>query len=176
MGARDETISLILYEMVGNEGIKVIRSLSAPSTDLMIQERTQIPITRVRATLNLLHKHNIVSYDSDRDAEKGWFKYTWVLCEEHIHPSTINHATSKLMRLRRELQEISDSTFFKCENECERITFTEAYDNNFRCQKCNAMLKPVDPIAEGREIKKEMEEIKAMLELIGPLPSRLQNA
>ncbi len=175
MGDKDELVSKLLYEMVGNEGIKIINSLSEPSTDLEIHDKTQLPITRVRTTLNALHKHNMVSYNSSRDQEKGWFKYTWRLKEFCIEPGVRSFLISKVMKLKREFQEISQLDFFKCENGCLRLSFTDAYDSNFRCGKCNGILKPVDSVAESRQIKKEIEEFKRMAEMLGPLPMSLKN-
>ncbi len=175
MGDKDGLVSEILYEMVGNEGIKIINSLSKPATDLQIHEVTQIPITKVRTTLNLLHKFNIVSYCSSRDERKGWFKYTWELKNYCIEPSIRNFLISKIMKLKREFQEINQAEFFKCENGCIRFSFTDSYDQNFRCPKCNAILKPVESVSESRKIKEEISSIKDMLESIGPLPMSLQN-
>jgi transcription initiation factor TFIIE subunit alpha len=175
MGDKDELISQLLYEMVGNEGIKIINSLKRPCTDVKLHDKTQIPITKIRTTLNVLHKHNIVSYNSSRDQNKGWFKYTWELKEDSIEPSVRGFLMSKLMRLKRDFQEITQADFFKCENGCIRVSFTIAYDDNFRCPKCNAVLKPVDSITESREIKREIEELKTMLRLLGPLPMSLKN-
>ena len=173
MGDKDELISQLLYEMVGNEGIRVINSLSRPCTDLKIHDKTQIPITRIRTTLNSLHKHNIVSYNSSRDEEKGWFKYTWELKKGSIECSVRTFLIAKMMKLKRDFQEINQVDFFKCENGCLRVTFTEAYDENFRCTICNAILKPVDSIAESKQIKKETQQIKKMIESLGPLPMSL---
>ena len=176
MGDKDTLISEILYEMVGNEGIKVISSLVRPATDLQIHDKTQIPITRIRTTLNVLHKFNIVSYNSTRDERKGWFKYTWVLKEDNIDSSIRNFLISKMMKLKRDFQEINQVDFFKCENGCMRVSFTEAYDENFRCALCNAVLKPVDSIRESKQIQKELSQIKKRVEALGPLPMSLQNA
>ncbi len=175
MGEKDEIISQILYEMVGNEGIKIINALATPSTDLQLEEKTNIPITRIRSTLNALHKYNIVSYNSARDEERGWFKYTWRLNEGAVELSVKNYLMAKLMRLKREFQEITQINFFKCENGCMRISFTEAYEVNFRCKKCNGVLKPVDSAKESREIKEEIEEIKRIIATLGPSPYNLKN-
>lgn len=175
MGDKDELISKILYEMVGNEGIKIVNTLGEPCTDLQIHEKTQIPITKIRTKLNVLHKFNIVSYNSSRDEAKGWFKYTWELVPDNIECSVRNFLMTKMMKLKGEFQEITQVDFFKCENGCIRISFTEAYDSNFRCDKCNAILKPVDSAEESKQIKKEIETLKSMLENIGPLPMSLKN-
>jgi len=175
MGDKDDLISEILYEMVGNDGIKIINSLSKPATDLQLHDVTQISITKVRSTLNALHKFNIVSYYSSRDERKGWFKYTWELKHYCIEPSIRNFLISKVMKLKRDFQEINQVDFFKCENGCIRVNFTEAYDENFRCPRCNGVLKPVDSIAESRQIKMEISQIKKMVKLLGPLPVSLQN-
>ena len=65
--------------------------------------------------------------------------------------------------------------FFKCENGCVRVTFTLAYEDNFRCPKCNAILKPVDSIIESKAIKHEINDLKKMIGLLGPLPMSLKN-
>jgi transcription initiation factor TFIIE subunit alpha len=174
MGGKDELISQLLYEMVGNEGIRVINSLSKPSTDVKIHDKTQIPVTKIRTTLNILHKHNIVSYNSSRDEQKGWFKYTWELKKGSVESSVRSFLISKLMKLKREFQEINQVDFFKCENGCMRLTFTESYENNFRCSICNACLRPIDSISESKEIKREISQIKKMIELLGPLPMSLK--
>jgi transcription initiation factor TFIIE subunit alpha len=175
MGDKDEIISRLLYEMVGNDGIRVINSLSDPSTDLQINEKTQIPITRIRTALNLLHKYNIVSYNSSRDEQRGWFKYTWELKTDSVECSIRTFLMSKLMKLKGEFQEINQIDFFKCENGCMRMAFTDAYDSNFRCARCNAILKPVDSASEGRQIQSDIEVIKTELEKFGPLPMSLKN-
>jgi len=175
VGEKKDLVSEILYEMIGNEGIRIINSLHRPSTDLQIHDKTQIPITRIRTTLNMMHKYNIVSYNSSRDEEKGWFKYTWQLKRDSIDPSVKTYLVTKMIRLKREFQEINQVDFFKCENGCIRVSFTIAYDGNFRCSKCNGILKPVDSAAESRQIKRELAQIKRIIETFGPLPASLQN-
>jgi len=174
-GDKKDLVSDILYEMIGNEGIRIINTLHRPSTDLQIHDKTRIPITKIRTTLNVMHKFDIVAYNSTRDEEKGWFKYTWILKKDHIDPSVRNYLMSKIMRLKREFQEISQLEFFKCENGCMRISFIDAYDRNFRCSRCNGILKPVDAAAESRQIKREMTQLRRMIENFGPLPASLQN-
>jgi transcription initiation factor TFIIE subunit alpha len=176
VGVKRDLVSEILYEMIGNEGIKIINSLYRPSTDLQIHGKTRIPITRIRTTLNAMHKFDIVSYNSTRDEEKGWFKYTWVLKKDHIDSSVSHYLMAKMMRLKREFLEITQVDFFKCENGCMRIPFTEAYDRNFRCAKCNGILKPVDSTAESRQIKREMDQLKRVMEVIRPMPSALKQS
>jgi len=163
-----DLLSRVLYEMVGNEGIKVINCLDKPKTDLQINEETQLPVTRIRTTLNILHKYNMVKYVSSRDENKGWFKYTWKLNPESIMSSVNGYLGSKLMKLRRELQEITQVNYFKCENGCSREEFTVAYELNFRCQKCNGIFRPVDSANETKAIKNEIEQVRGMLEQIRP--------
>lgn len=171
MGSRSEIISRVLYEMVGNDGLKVINALQRPMTDLQISEKTKLPITKIRTTLNLLHKYNIVSYNSCRDEDRGWFKYTWELQAYAIDNSVRNYLYSKLMKLKRELQEMSQVDFYKCENGCQRADFTLAYESNFRCSKCNGVYKPIDYPSESRKIQRESNEIKNFLKEIGVSPS-----
>jgi transcription initiation factor TFIIE subunit alpha len=166
MGDKEGVISRILYEMVGNEGMKILDILTTPMTDLHIHEKTTIPVTKIRTTLNVLHKYNIVCYSSCRDENKGWFKYTWQIKEYNIENSVRNFLREKLMKLRREFQEVSQINFFKCENGCLRLGFTEAYESNFRCEKCNGVLKPVDSFDESKKIKEEMDAIKSLLEVL----------
>jgi len=175
MGYRDDVLADILYEMVGNEGIRIINSLSRPRTDLQIQEKTQIPVTRVRTALNTLHKYNIVSYNSSRDEQKGWFKYTWELKKGCVDSSARSFLMSKMMRLKREFQEINQIDFFKCENGCMRMGFTESYEVNFRCPRCNAVMKPADSLTEIKQIKKELAQVKKILEAMGESPMSLKN-
>jgi len=171
MGEREEIISRILYDMVGNDGIKIINSLSKPATDLILHEKTQLPVTKIRTTLNILHKFNIVSYCSARDEKKGWFKYTWELKPYCIENSVRNYLYGKLMKLKREFQEINQVDFFKCENGCIRSDFTQAYETNFRCPKCNGIFKPVDSLAESRKIEEELEDLKSLISEIGVAPA-----
>jgi transcription initiation factor IIE alpha subunit len=53
--------------------------------------------------------------------------------------------------------------------------FIDVYDSNFRCARCNAILKPVDSASEGRQIQSDIEVIKTELEKFGPLPMSLKN-
>jgi transcription initiation factor TFIIE subunit alpha len=174
VGEKRDLVSEILYEMIGNEGIRIVNSLHRPSTDLQIHDKTRIPITRIRTTLNMMHKFDIVSYNSPRDEEKGWFKYTWELKKGHVDSSIRNYLMSKMMRLKREFQEISQVDFFKCENGCVRLSFTDAYDRNFRCARCNGVLKPVDSAAESRQIKRETDQLRKIMEIIGPMSGSLK--
>ena len=173
MGVKEDIISRTLYEMVGNEGIKIINTLDKPRTDLQIHDVTHIPVTKIRTTLNTLHKFNIVSYNSCRDEKKGWFKYIWELKLYSIENSVKSYVYTRVMKLKREFQDINQVNFFKCENGCSRITFTEAYELNFRCSKCNGIFKPVDSIGESKAIKKEMEELKEIIAIFGPSPAGL---
>jgi len=50
---------------------------------------------------------------------------------------------------------------------------SDAYELNFKCN-CGSMLKPIDPAAESKKIKNEIEDIKKTLSKL-PSAHVLQN-
>lgn len=169
----DELIEHVLIEMVGGDGLVIIGSLKKPKTDVQIHERTKIPLSKIRFVLNTLHQYNIVTYSSTRDDDKGWFKYCWELNDEFVVSSVCTYLGSKLMKLKRTYQDINDVTYYKCEGGCDRMCMTDAYELSFKCN-CGTMLKPIDPAAESKKIKSEIEEIKKTLSKL-PSAHVLQN-
>ncbi|MEM4366729.1 MAG: hypothetical protein QW035_01195 [Candidatus Anstonellales archaeon] len=119
-----------LVDTAGENAIPVLKSFRNGSTDEELASKASAKVADIRATLNKLHGIGLVSYKKVRDADSGWYHYTWVMNAEKI----------KEWAEQKE-GVVQEGEFYSC-SKCSsgRYSFEEAMDISFRCPQCGSSL------------------------------------
>jgi len=164
--ANGSLFEIFVKQLAGRPGIKIVRSLSSRgATDSEIEEETRLKLSEIRALLNLLHNYGVVEYTREKNMSSGWYTYTW--------KTNPNRTLQNLLLIRkRELSSLKDKIslegengiIYSCRQECTKLVFSDAAENNFSCPKCSSKLKGLDA---NQEIDKLVEKISALEKIVG---------
>jgi len=150
-------------EYVGSTGRAVFEVLikhNKELTDSEIVSETGINEQEVRRALYELHSLGIVAYRKKQSPEDGKFIYTWFIDGGRLNQVLLQRKKEVLNKLKTRLNFESNNTFFVCEVDNVRLTFDEAYENDFKCPKCGADLTPEDNTATRELLKKMIEKLE----------------
>ena len=163
-----QTLIEVVTDIAGEEVKKVtlvLLNAEEEITDEEISERLDMRLNQVRKALYKLYDLQLASFRRIRDKSTGWFVYFWTLHPEKIDLFVEKKQNEVLAKLKARLEYEENNMFFYCGNPgCPRVSFQEAMDNNFVCEKCGGRLEAFDnePIKKVlREKIHELEEIKA---------------
>lgn len=161
-----DELSRFIEEYIGDAGRAVFEVLAKRNkelTDSEIVSATGINEQEVRRALYELHSLGIVAYKKKQSPEDGRFIYMWFIDGGRLNQVFLQRKKEVLSKLRARLSFESSNTFFVCDIDGVRLTFDEAFENDFKCPKCGADLRPEDntPTREFLEkmITKLEEEI-----------------
>ncbi len=121
-------------------------------TDEEIANKTEVRLNEVRKILYRLYDYSLVTCERLRDEKTGWFIFNWKLQPDQAEGFILNQKRKILERLESRLEYESGHNFYSCSTEgCDRVTFEDAMETFFRCQKCSQSLQHVDnsKIIEG---------------------------
>ncbi len=159
---------LAMVEDIAGEDVKevTIALLNAhgETTDEEIEAQLGVKLNQVRKALYKLYDTQLVSVRREKDKETGYFIYYW-----KIHPDRIKRILRQkrelvLEKLESRLQYERENMFFHCGNEqCQRVTFNIAFENDFICEHCGGKLEHVDNSKIIRVLETRIAEIKNML-------------
>ncbi|RLG59439.1 hypothetical protein DRN86_04245 [Candidatus Geothermarchaeota archaeon] len=147
MESREKTIIELAKVFAGENGEKIVKYLldKKEDTDEAISAGIDLPIGTVRRILYLLHDKGVISCRVERNPETGWITYFWFIPIEQINGVVYNLRRKLIARIEKRLEYETTNIFYWCgNNECPKITFSEAVDNVFRCPQCGRRLKPYD--------------------------------
>lgn len=119
-----------LVEIAGENAIPVLKSFKDGSTDEELASKTSAKVADIRATLNKLHGIGLVSYKKVRDAESGWYHYTWLMNSNKIKEWAEQKEGA-----------VQEGEFYSC-GKCNsgKYSFETAMDISFRCPQCGSSL------------------------------------
>lgn len=153
-----DELSKFIEEYIGDSGKAVFETLikrNKELTDSEIVSETGINEQEVRRALYELHSLGIVAYKRRQSPEDGRFIYTWFIDGGRLNQILLQRKKEVLNKLKARLNFESNNTFFVCNVDGVRLTFDEAYENDFKCPKCGADLSPEDNTA-AKELLKSM--------------------
>lgn len=117
-------------------------------------------INSIRKSLYKLMNSGFVSYIKKRDKEKQWwYLYYWTLNPRRIQDVWIKHKKKELQKRKKELEEEKD-VHFECERGCNKFTYDEALEKEFRCPYCDSGMVQVDNKEEIASIEKEISDLE----------------
>ncbi|RLE94539.1 MAG: transcription initiation factor E subunit alpha [Thermoprotei archaeon] len=96
--------------------------------------------SEVRKILIKLHEADILTYRRERDENIGWYTYYWRLKDENIINVLTRRIKAVIKVLERKMEYEQNNSFYVCVQCLRRFTIEEAYDLDFSCPECGAIL------------------------------------
>lgn len=158
-----DELSEFIERYVGDAGKAVFEVLvkhNKELTDSEIVSETGINEQEVRRVLYELHSLGIVAYRKKQSPEDGRFIYTWFIDRGRLNQVLLQRKKETLNKLKARLNFESNNTFFVCDVDNVRLTFDEAFENDFKCPKCEADLRPEDNTAIKEFLKKMIAKLE----------------
>ncbi|MHA1686346.1 MAG: transcription factor E [Candidatus Heimdallarchaeaceae archaeon] len=159
-----QTLIEVVTDIAGEEVKQVtlvLLNAEEEVTDEEISEKLDMRLNQVRKSLYKLYDLQLASFRRIRDKSTGWFVYYWTLHPERIDVFVEKKQQEVLEKLKTRLEYEEANMFFTCGNpECPRVTFQEAMDNNFVCEKCGGRLEAFDNEPVKQILKTKIEELE----------------
>ena len=141
----DPVIIKLLNQIAGKHGHEVAKVLSGKElTDDEVANRTEMRINLVRRILYELYENRLASYRRVRDENSGWYIYYWQLDPERALGYVNTNQRQLLQKLEEQLELEKNTIYFNCNNECPKMPFEQATENDFKCPKCGGKLESYD--------------------------------
>lgn len=158
-----DELSRFIEEYVGDVGKAVFEILAKRNKELTDSEivlKTGINEQEVRRALYELHSLGIVAYKKRQSPEDGKFIYMWFIDGGRLNQVLLQRKKEVLSKLKTRLDFESNNTFFACDTDGVRLTFDEAFENDFKCPRCGADLKPEDNTTTKELLKKMIVKLE----------------
>jgi transcription initiation factor TFIIE subunit alpha len=133
------------------------------TNDCKTRFNKEIRLNTVRKILYKLYDHGLVSCTRVRDEKTGWFIFYWRLQPDQIDAFIRSRKKRALDKLKQRLDYERNHSFFVCKTDSSvRVTFEEAMEGSFKCQKCGSQLQSVEngdmiTVLEGKIDRLEAE-------------------
>ena len=158
----DDVLSKVVEMLGGEDAVRIVSILKKTdkTTDEEISNKTEIRLNEVRKTLYRLYDYSLVTCERLRDEKTGWFIFYWKLQADQAEGFIQNQKRKILEKLESRLDHELNHTFYSCLTEgCERVTFEDAMETFFRCQKCGKLLQHTDNSKITERLKKKIDSI-----------------
>lgn len=167
----DEELIKVANLFGSEEAVTVVNSLKAMgegtdetiTNDCKTRFNKEIRLNTVRKILYKLYDHGLVSCTRVRDEKTGWFIFYWRLQPDQIDAFIRSRKKRALEKLKQRLDYERNHSFFICKTDGSvRVTFEEAMEGSFKCQKCGGQLQSVEngdmiTVLEGKIDRLEAE-------------------
>jgi transcription initiation factor TFIIE subunit alpha len=158
----DEVLSKVVEMVGGEDAVRIVSILKKTdrSTDEEISNKTDIRLNEVRKILYRLYDYSLVTCERLRDEKTGWFIFYWKLQPDQAEGFIQNQRRKILEKLESRVDYELSHNFYSCLTEgCERVTFEDAMETFFRCQKCGKLLQHNDNSKIVERLKKKIDSI-----------------
>ncbi|VVB74684.1 Transcription factor E [Candidatus Tiddalikarchaeum anstoanum] len=169
----DPEVFGLVKSIIGNEGLHIIHHLLTvdKADEFEIAKSLKEDVNFVRSVMYKMYTHKLVSYTRRRDAEKGWYIYTWKLLPDRIYDRILNIKQKNMDRLYCQLEgEKNKEQGFHCKKCAIDLEFQKALELSFTCFACGGMLEPLN---NNETIKKIDKDIDVLNNEIGLIRSKL---
>ncbi|KXA89780.1 hypothetical protein AKJ62_02350 [candidate division MSBL1 archaeon SCGC-AAA259D14] len=163
--AKTPAFERILNRVGGEHGSKVAKVLldKGEATDEEIANEIDVRLNLVRKILYDLYDNQVVDYRRTRDKETGWYIYYW-----HVEPDRAlellnDNKRTLLGKLKDRLEHEQSTLFFTCCNDCPRLEFDEAVEQNFECPKCGEKMQEFDNSGIIKALESQIETLEQEL-------------
>lgn len=169
----DPDIKELVKGIVGDDGMHIVSHLFnvEKADEFEIAKKLKEDVNFVRSIMYKMYTNNLVNYTRRRDAEKGWYIYTWEFAPKKLFNSLINSKQRELDGLFQRIEEEkSKEQIFHCPSCSINLNFEKCLELNFTCFACGGIMVPLDNniIISGLN-----DNIKCLSENIGCLKDKL---
>ncbi len=173
-GARaGEDARAVIRDLVGDHAIPIIEFLigKEKTSEFIIAEALSMEINEVRNTLYRLLEHNLVSFLRKKDRIKGWY-----ICYWDYHPHMVPQLKHKILESRLErmtdrLAKEEGAQFYICRSGCQRVTFDEAMEIQFKCGECGSILSEQDNTRTKEFLREQIATLERDVAAAKPIRS-----
>jgi len=163
----EELLEALVKEISGEsayEVVKVLLNANKEITDEEIANKLNMLLNAVRKVLYRMYEERLASYRRTRDANTGWFIYYWKIRPDKVREAVIRRKREVYLRLSERLKFEKENMLFHCGNpNCQRLTFDEAMETEFKCPNCGEKLKYQDNTESIRVLEEKLQELEAEL-------------
>lgn len=160
----DPVVQEYIRDRVGPEGMKVARLieqhepvLGVDLLDMLSEEKA----SAVRKILYKLEDARVAEYQKDTD-KTGWETFVWRMTLNEVKYQ-INRERNKLkMDLQHELELEKENSFYRCQNQHDRIIFADAMALEFRCPECGESLDYVDNEERIQKLEQAVQDLGSL--------------
>jgi len=114
----------------------------------------------IRAVLRLFYNLRLASYLRGRHPETGSTRYYWYIDLASVNTTLLWRKQQVLEKLKIRLEYERSNTFYRCPVDRTRYTFEEAFDNEFRCPRCDSPLEQEDNSEIIRMLEEEIRRLE----------------
>ncbi len=157
---KDPIVKEIIIDVTNDEksSISIIECiLKGKTSDIEIEEETEMQMTVVRKVLYQLNDAGIVSYKKTKDPKTNYEIYLWKFEEERVYDLITKKYEELSIKIEKSVKYEEENMFFACDANGHRYIFEKASEYNFICPKCNGTLEYQDNAGVIGELLKEKE-------------------
>jgi transcription initiation factor TFIIE subunit alpha len=143
----DPDINQLVKNIVGEGGIHIVSHLFKiqKADEFEIAKKLKEDVNFIRSVMYKMYTNNLVNYTRRRDAEKGWYIYTWEFAPKKLFNSLITSRQKELESLFKKVEEEkSMEQIFHCPTCDINLDFNKSLEINFTCFACGGMLQPLN--------------------------------
>lgn len=152
-------IEELVKEVAGEDVLPLLRLILGKQnvSEFKIAEKLNITVNQVRNMLYRLNEHSLVSSTRKKDKQKGWYIYYWTFDTFNARQLIIERKQAKIAEMKKMINEEKISGMYACPNKCIRVNAEQALDMEYKCPRCNSLLREED----GHQL---VEKTKVFLE------------
>lgn len=143
----DPDINHLVKNIVGESGLPIVSHLFKiqKADEFEIAKKLKEDVNFIRSIMYKMYTNNLVNYTRRRDAEKGWYIYTWEFAPKKLFNSLISSRQKELENLFKKVEEEkSMEQIFHCPTCSINLDFNKSLELNFNCFACGGMLQPLN--------------------------------
>ena len=151
-----------LEELGGPDSIKVAKALPVTKlkSEYEVADDIKININKIRSVLYKFYSKNLVVYNRQRDAKKGWYIYHWQFFPDKLVSQIIADKQALIDDAEPVDAGNGEEQVYVCSNCGSNHDFNSAFNNDFLCPNCRIALKTVDAKKIARESNKEKKKVE----------------
>lgn len=163
--AQSPEFKSILVQIAGKHGFEVAEFLmeNGEATGEEIANNTDISLKLVRKILYDFYDNRIVSYRRTHEDKSGWYVYYWRLEPDRALELLDEKKRKLLQKIQERLVYERETMFFTCGNDCARIDFDNAFENDFKCPYCGDELQTFDNSGIIDSLERRAESLRREL-------------
>ncbi|MBN1386196.1 hypothetical protein JW968_04465 [Candidatus Woesearchaeota archaeon] len=156
-------------EIAGDQALPVVDYLKNRKniSEFIIAEKMNMHINELRNMLYKLFEVNLAHYYKKKDKKKGWYISYWTLNLHRVRNVVNDMKKRKLERLQQRLEEEIryKDNFYLCPNICIRVPFDTAFETNFKCTECGAIMEQQESEKTIQRLQENISELENELKL-----------
>ncbi|MEM3670527.1 MAG: hypothetical protein QW767_02155 [Thermoprotei archaeon] len=175
LNEEDLNLLALAYVLTGVEGFAVMRYIAEhkEATDDDLSLAFKVKPNVIRQTIYSLEKNHLIAFRKETDMKTNWVTFYYRINSGYFSNHTDYKKNKILEKIRKRYEYEKGHTFFSCPNKCGRVAFDEAFELNFKCNKCGQILTLDDNSPAIMFLEKVLA--KAISQEKEPAPTRVNH-